>query len=194
MKYPLQLTFKLVAISPQVSVVDADGALLFYVKQKAFKLKESVTVFADTEQTRPVARIDADRILDISATYTFSDPTGRVFGAIKRQGMRSFWKAHYELMRDGQIIMEMHEENAWIKVGDYVLSQIPLIGLASGYLFHPSYLLSRMDKTPVLRIKKQPAMFEGRFKVEKVGELDTVEEALAVLGLLMMVLLERSSG
>lgn len=194
MKYPLQLTFKIVAISPQVSVTDADGRLLFYVKQKAFKLKESVTVFADAEQTRPVTKIEADRVFDISATYTFSDPTGRVFGAIKRQGMRSFWKAHYELKREGQTIMEIHEENAWVKVADYVLTQIPIIAIASGYLFHPSYLLSRLDKTPLLRIKKQAAMFEGRFQVEKIGELDTADEALAVLGLLMMVLLERSSG
>jgi len=54
MKYPLSLKFKLMALSPQVSVHDADGQLRMYVKQKAFKLKEKVTVFADEQQSTPL--------------------------------------------------------------------------------------------------------------------------------------------
>ena len=46
MNFPLTLNFKKLALSPQISVTDASGRLLFYVKQKAFKLKEAVTVFA----------------------------------------------------------------------------------------------------------------------------------------------------
>jgi uncharacterized protein YxjI len=194
MNYPLELSFKIMAVNPQLSVVDADGKMLFYVKQKAFKLKEAVTVFADETQTRPVAKIDADRIIDISANYTFSDPSGRVFGSIKRQGMRSLWKAHYELKRDGATLMEINEENGWVKVADSLLNEIPIIGLLSGYVFHPCYLVTRPGSVPVLRFKKQPAFFEGKFKVEKLGALDTADEALAVLGLLMMILLERRSG
>ena len=54
MNYPLQLSFKILAIARQLSVTDTTGRLVFYVKQKAFKLKEAVTVFADAEQTLPV--------------------------------------------------------------------------------------------------------------------------------------------
>ena len=39
MRFPLDLRFKIVAIAPQISVTDASGALLLYVKQKAFRLK-----------------------------------------------------------------------------------------------------------------------------------------------------------
>ena len=34
--YPLSLSFKLLALAPQITVTDSSGALLFYVKQKAF--------------------------------------------------------------------------------------------------------------------------------------------------------------
>src|SRR3954468_1128541 len=69
MNFPLELRFKLLAISSQISVRDASGHLLCHVKQKAFKLKEEVTVFGDEAQTRPLYRINADRVIDISAQY-----------------------------------------------------------------------------------------------------------------------------
>lgn len=86
-------------MAPQISVTDASGALLFYVKQKAFKLKESVTVFRDAEQTQPLYRIAADRVLDISAQYRIDEEGGAPLGVLQRRGMRSLWRAHYEVHR-----------------------------------------------------------------------------------------------
>ncbi|HEX8432508.1 MAG TPA: hypothetical protein VF625_14555, partial [Longimicrobium sp.] len=62
MRFPLNLTFKILALAPQVFVRDADGELQLYVRQKALKLKEAVTVFADEAQTRVLYTINADRI------------------------------------------------------------------------------------------------------------------------------------
>ena len=89
MRFPLALRFKAVAVSPQVSVTDAGGELVFYVRQKAFKLKEAITVFADVEQTRPLYRIAADRVIDISARYRIEDESGVSLGFLQRRGMRS---------------------------------------------------------------------------------------------------------
>ena len=47
MNFPLDLRFKLLAIASQIAVTDAQGQLVYYAKQRAFKLKEAVTVFAD---------------------------------------------------------------------------------------------------------------------------------------------------
>ncbi|NIN01857.1 MAG: hypothetical protein GTO24_28285, partial [candidate division Zixibacteria bacterium] len=87
MNYPLQLSFKIVALTPQLSVTDANGNLIFYVKQKLFKLKESVTIFADAQQAQPLYAINADRIIDFSGRYHFTDQNGIELGSIKRQGM-----------------------------------------------------------------------------------------------------------
>ncbi|MBD3291713.1 MAG: hypothetical protein GF393_02220, partial [Armatimonadia bacterium] len=88
MDYPLTLRFKILAIAPQISVEDAKGNLLYYVRQKVLKLKEEVTVFGDRERTQPRFSINADRIIDFSARYRFTDLDGNELGSVKRQGMK----------------------------------------------------------------------------------------------------------
>ena len=196
MNYPLDISFKLIALAQQLSVRDAQGNLIFYVKRKAFKLKEAVTVFADEAQQRPLYHINADRVIDFSARYRFTDNAGASLGSIKRLGMRSLWKSHYEIDDDvpgGAVTIT--EENAWIKVFDSLLGQLPIVGVLTGYLFHPAYLLARPDGAVLLRMEKQPAFFEGKFLVERRAEfVDQAEETRALLGILMMIMLERSRG
>jgi uncharacterized protein YxjI len=195
MNYPLDISFKLLALAQQLSVRDAQGNLVFYVKRKAFKLKEAITVFADEAQTRPLYHINADRIIDFSGTYRFTDNAGRSLGSIKRHGMRSLWKSHYEIDdASGGAAVTLTEENVWVKVLDSVLGQLPIVGALTGYLFHPAYLLARADGTVLLRMVKQPAFFEGKFRVERRAELDQAEETRALLGFVMMIMLERSRG
>ncbi|HEX8128151.1 MAG TPA: hypothetical protein VF527_03550 [Pyrinomonadaceae bacterium] len=195
MNYPLEINFKLLAIAQQLSARDAQGNLIFYVRRKAFKLKEAITVFADVEQTRPLYHINADRVLDFSARYNFTDAAGNALGSIKRRGMRSLWKSHYDIEDRGGAVLSLQEENAWIKVFDSLLGQLPVVGALTGYLFHPAYLVTRPDGTVLLRMEKRPAFFEGKFSVERrAAALAPAEETPALLGMLTMILLERSRG
>jgi len=194
MHYPLDLSFKVVALAPQLSVTDANGNLIFYVKQKLFKLKEAVTVFADAQQTQPLYTINADRVLDFSARYNFVDQRGTPLGAVKRHGMKSLWKARYDILDGDAVVMTIKEENPWVKVVDGFISQIPIVGMFSGYFLHPAFLFSRPDGTVVMRLQKKPAFFEGKFAVEKMTPLDETEEIQVLLSLLMMLLLERWRG
>jgi hypothetical protein len=194
MQYPLQLSFKLLALAPQIYVRDASGQVRMYVKQKLMKLKEQVTVFADENQTQPLYYIAANKVIDWSAQYNFSTPDGTQIGAVRRKGMRSLWRAHYEIVRDGQVIFNLREENPWAKVGDAIFSDIPVIGMLAGYVFHPKYLVSRPDGTPVVRASKQAALWEGKYAVDRLAELTPEEEGLSVLSLLMLLLLERRRG
>jgi uncharacterized protein YxjI len=194
MNYPLQLTFKTWAIAQQISATDATGKLVFFVKQKAFKLKEDVTVFGDEAQTQLLFHIKAEKIIDINARFNFTDAEGKSIGAVKRQGMKSLWKTHFDIYDGDKVLLTIHEENPWIKVLDGLLGEVPILGLLTGYFFQPAYLVKRGDGSVLLRLKKQPAFFEGRFSVEKVVEFAPGEEARALLGLIMMVLLERQRG
>jgi hypothetical protein len=194
MEYPLNLSFKIMALAPQIYVRDAGGELRMYVKQKLMKLKEAVTVFADEKQTRPLYTINADRVIDFSAKYNFATADGRPLGFVQRQGMASIWRARYEIHGPDGLLFRIREENPWTKVIDRFIGEIPLIGLLSGYLFHPAYAVERPDGSGVMRAVKQPAFLEGRFKIEKQTELATADEGLAVLSLLMMLLLERRRG
>jgi hypothetical protein len=196
MKFPLDIRFKILAIASQVSVRDAGGSLVFYVKQKAFKLKEDVVVYADEAQTQPLFRIQADRILDISAKYAITDAAGVLIGSIRREGMRSIWRSHYVIERlTGAAAFTVEEERPWVKLVDGLISEIPLVGLVSGYILHPAYkVVDPGSQTTVLRVVKQPAFLEGLFRIESHQALVESDERLAVLGILMMVLLERQRG
>lgn len=191
--YPLTISFKIVAFAPQFSITDANGRLIAYVKQKLFKLKEAVTVFADQNQQQPLYTINADRIIDFSARYNFATAQEKTpLGAVKRQGLRSLWKSHYDVL-DGEVVaMTITEENPWIKVLDALFSEIPFIGMFSGYVFHAAYKVTRGDDNVLMRLEKQPAFFEGKFIVEKKGVLTEVEEQRVLLSLIMMLLLERT--
>lgn len=195
MNYPIDLSFKLLALASQIYVRDANGNLLGYVKQKLFKLKEDINIFADEGQTQLMYNIKADRVIDFSANYHFTDASGRNLGSIKRQGMRSIWKANYDIFNaQGQQVLKVHEENAWIKVVDALVGELPIIGMFTGYLFNPVYLVERMDGTVISRLAKQPAMFEGKFQVAPQVQLTQEEETLNLLGSLMVTFLERAKG
>lgn len=196
MNFPLELRFKILAIASQISVTDAVGQMLCYVKQKAFKLKEAVTVYSDASQATALYRISADRIIDIAARYTIEDSaTGAQLGVLQRHGMRSFWRAHYELHRDGAPAFTLREENPWTKVADNMFGQIPVLGMFAGYLFHPAYALTRTgSEERVLRVVKRPALFEGVYQIEQLVPVSDEEQRLGLLAILMMLLLERSRG
>ena len=194
MHYPLQLSFKIMALAPQISVTDAHGQLIFYVKQKLLKLKESVTVFADAEQATPLYTMQADRVIDFSARYHFVDAEGNTIGAVQRQGMRSLWKARYEVLDGERVVMTIREKNPWVTVLDGLLGQIPIVGMLGGYFLHPAYQVSRVESTEVMLLEKQPTFLEARFTIRRHVELDPQEETQILLSLLMMSLLERRRG
>ena len=47
-------------------ILDKAGGLLFFIKMKAFKLREDITIFRDAARTQPLINIKARQILDIS--------------------------------------------------------------------------------------------------------------------------------
>lgn len=191
MKYPLELSVRALDPAPQVSVVDAEGRFVLYLKDKFYKLREAVTIFADSAQSRPVFRIDADQMLDLSASYSIRTTQGEPLGGLQQRGIQSIWRAHYDIVEGERVVMTIREENPWAKMADSVLGAVPLIGLVSGYLFHPTYRITRPDGTLVFRARKEAALKKGLFRITNESEASTWEESLGLLGLLMMVLLER---
>lgn len=195
MNYPLNLSFKLLALASQIYIRDANGQLLGYVKQKLLKIKEDINVFADEQQTQHLYNIKADRIIDFSAKYNFTDAQGGALGSIRRKGMRSIFRANYEIHdASGVQSMQINEENGWIKVVDALVGELPIVGMFTGYFFNPAYIVSRMDGTPVVRLQKQPAFFEGVFKAEQLASMSDEEQVRSLLSVLTMTLLERSRG
>ncbi len=195
MNYPIDLTFKLLALASQIYIKDANGNLMGYVKQKLLKLKEDINVFADESQAQLLFNIKADRVIDFSARYNFTDGRGQFLGSIKRQGRRSIWKANYEISdSSNQIMFHINEENAWIKVGNALVGELPIISIFTGYFLNPAYILSDGNKTPFMKIQKQPAFMESKFHLVPSAQIPADKETLVLLSCLTMVLLERARG
>lgn len=195
MNFPLKLEFKKIALSPQISVIDSNGQLLFYVKQKLLKIKEEITVFDDRAQQIPLYHIKADRVIDYSARYHFTDMNGINVGSVRRQGTKSLWKAHYDIADANEMdIFTVQEENPWIRMMDSFFGDLPFIGFLSGYVFNPVFFVLNPDGQAIFRVKKEPSILESSFLVEKLNEVSEAEQTTAVLSMLMMVLLERTRG
>jgi uncharacterized protein YxjI len=194
LQYPLTLNFKIAALAPQISVADASGREILYVRQKLLKLRDKIKVFSDSSQSQELYEINADRILDFSARFVFTDRQGRTVGAIQRQGTRSIWKATYDIQEaSGRDLFRVQEEQPWLKVIDYFVEEIPFVGMLSGYLFSPTYGVQRLATgQTALRITKHRTLLSRTFTIDNLeGQLPEPEEVATVLGIMIMVLHER---
>ena len=194
MKYPLDMRFKMLTLAQQIFVRDADGKSILFIKQKMFRLKEKIDVLSDPDSGNKIFEINADRIIDFSANYSFTAADGTPWGAVRRKGMRSLWSAHYEVIEDGRVDMEIVEENPWKKVIESILGEIPILGFVFLYLLNPSYVIKMADGRIAFRATKRPSVFERYFTIDKLIEVDADDELRALLSLIMMVLLEKNRG
>lgn len=194
-QFPVTFEFKIGTIHNDFRVKDANGSIRAYVKQKLFKFKEDIQIFTDEYQREVLYTIKADRWLDFSAFYTFYDFQGNAIGKVGRKGWRSIWKAHYEIFNgQGESRFHINEENGWVKVMDSLVGEIPIVNFFTGYLFNPSYLVTDNHNQKVARIKKEPSFWGKKFTIEKLSQLEGHSDDNIVLGLMMMVLLERRRG
>ena len=95
-------------------IYDLSENLIAYVEQKAFKLKEDITVFADEEKQNPLLNIKAQQIIDFSAAYTVTEvASGEVVGHLKRKGFKSILRDEWTIADvSGQEIGRIQEDSA----------------------------------------------------------------------------------
>ena len=194
-QYPIRFSFKITTLSNDFTATDATGATVAYVKQKMFKLKEAITVYGDTSKKETLFTIKADKWLDWSAAYSMFDAEGKHVGKIARKGWKSMWKAEYDIIDQHEKHQyRVQESSAWTRIGDSLMGEIPVVGFFTGYVFNPTYDVTDMNGDMVVKLKKKPSFFGKEFEVEKVTDIDKDDKERVMLGLMMMILLERRRG
>ncbi|WP_370900365.1 hypothetical protein [Chryseobacterium gossypii] len=196
LNYPLDFKFKITTLSSDFNITDRNGNYVAYVRQKMFKLKEDVIVFNDESKSKELFRIQANKWIDFNASYSLNDLiNNKNFGRLTRKGMRSFWKATYNILdSNDQPKFIITEDNGWVKFFDGMVGELPIIGMFTGYFLNPSYTVKGMDGKEYFKLKKMPSFFGRRFQLDRLIDIDDEDESLVVLSLLMMVLLERARG
>lgn len=190
LSYPLRLRFKLLALSSKIRATDAQDRMVLYAAQKMLRLKEEIQVYRDDSKREVLYRIKADRVMDFRARYAITGPDGTVYGAVRRQGARSIWKATYDIEdASGQVVGVLHEEDPWLKLLDAIIGGIPFLNM----LINPAYLVDVGNRT-VLYLKKEPAFFEGKFRLEAREKVEEEQERLLLPAVVVAMILERQRG
>ena len=94
-------------------IYDSMGKLILFSKQKAFKLKEDIRVFADESMSSERLVIKARQIVDFSAAYDVVDQAeNRKIGTLRRKGWKSIVRDSWEfLSEDDQPIAVLSEDS-----------------------------------------------------------------------------------
>jgi len=94
-------------------VFDPLGSVVFFSRQKAFKLREDIRIYADETMSGEVLSIQARQIMDFSAAYDVFDPVLNVkVGVLRRKGFSSILRdAWHVLDAEDREIGQIQEDN-----------------------------------------------------------------------------------
>jgi len=96
-------------------IFDPSGNVVFYSKQKAFKLKEDIRIYTGEDMNTEVLTIKTDQIFDMGATYQVYDPQqgGVHIGNLRRKGLKSVVRDEWVFLNPaGQEMGLIQEDSA----------------------------------------------------------------------------------
>jgi hypothetical protein len=149
-------------------------------------------VYADDAQSALIYRIERTKT-EGAIEYVFASDAEPI-GFMSRSGGRSIWQAHYQIRIGDQPTFEVIEEKPFVKVWDFFAGFLPIPNRLTDLFLNPTYLVTRFDGTPALRLRKDRAIHDMLFTVERLGELSAREQEIGMLGLVMVIFRERSRG
>ena len=192
--YPLHFQFRISSFANDFRAKDSQGNDLYYVREKIFSWRDHIQVYRDETKTELLYEIISNKLIDFQQTFTIQDHSGKVIGKLRRKTIKSLWKSTFNLMDEfDQQDSTIKEKNPWTKFWDGLFGEIPLIGILSGYLFNPSYVLRTNEGEELFEIVKEPSFFGRKFSVHKLTNQEVNEERF-VLSLMLMILIERTNG
>ena len=116
----------------------ADESVIGFIKMKAWKLREDITLFHDEAQTKPAISIRARQIIDFGATYDVTDSaTGQPIASLRRKGLRStFVRDRWNMMdANGTEFGYIQETSSWLAIARRYLSAISdILGLIFAFI------------------------------------------------------------
>ena len=116
------------AIGGAFRIMTPEGKLLLYSRQKLFRLKEDIRVYADLERTKEVLHIQARQIIDFAAAYDVIDSlTQEKIGVLRRRGFSSIFRDKWEILTSDESYLAKIEEDSLFKatIRRWVLNLIP---------------------------------------------------------------------
>lgn len=163
-------------------VYNTTGELILFSKQKAFKLKEDIRVFADESMDVERLVIKARQVVDFSAAYDVVDPSeNRKIGALRRKGWKSLVRDSWEFLDENdQPIAVVEEDSLFMSLLRRFLTN----------LIPQSFHVKQNEKV-LITYKQNFNPFVLKIKVSiEPDSRDVIDPRLALAGGILLVAIE----
>ena len=116
-------------IGSDFRIYDSSNIEVLFGHQKAFKLKEDITIFTNESKSFPVIQIKARNFIDFSSAYDFYDVvSGEMLGSVRRKGFKSLLKDEWVILNpqtDEQIGLIQEDDVFLALIRRLIFSIIP---------------------------------------------------------------------
>ncbi len=119
LKQPITFRKKVFKLAGNIiHAFDPQQNLVLFVKQKAFRLKEDIRVYADKAQSTEMLYIQARKVIDFKAAYDVVDSqTQEKVGALRRKGWSSMIQDQWELLdKEDNLIGRISEDSTALAI------------------------------------------------------------------------------
>jgi hypothetical protein len=159
-------------------ILDRAGGLLFFIKMKAFKLREDITIYSDESRSDAVINIKARQIVDFSACYDVTDvASGQKLGACRRKGFKSILKDEWELLDADDALLGHAKEDSML---------LAMIRRFLSNLIPQTFIIDAMGET-IGKLKGTWNPFLVKYYVDFSGNKGKVDPRL-LLGMTVLLL------
>lgn len=141
-------------------IYDPEGNVVLYSKQKAFKLKEDIRIYADESMAEEVLTIRTQSVWDISGTYDVFDPiANETVGALKRKGLKS-------MLKDEWLILDAQGQEAGMISEDSMLKAVVRRTIEAASAFMPQAYHATWNGQPVAVFKQNFNPFVRKIAID----------------------------
>ena len=120
----------------QYRVLDGQGQLVAYCKQKMFRLREDIRFYTDETQAVELFRLATQKIIDFNANFAVVDSaTNQLIGSLRRKGWKSILKDEWLVFdAQGMQLGNLHEDSGFKAVLRRLGEVFGLIGAIISWL------------------------------------------------------------
>lgn len=174
---------QVLALTGTFRIFSPTGELLFYSRQKMFRLKEDIRVFTDEACTRQVLQINARQVIDFSATYDVTDVSaGVLVGAVQRKGWRSLARDEWHFLSPIGAPIGMMQEDS--------LQRALLRRLLLGSLLPLRYQITSAAGEEVGTIQQRFNLLRFELELNLSGMGSQLDPRLAIAAILLLGAIE----
>ena len=170
-------------------IYDNEGNLVFYSKQKAFKLREDIRLFSDESMSMQLLSIQARNIIDFSAAYDVMDTvTGEKVGALRRQGLRS-------LVRDKWLVLDPDDQEICTIEEDSMIKAIIRRVVDELTIFLPQRYTGQVGDREICHFRQNFNPFIKKIKLDfSADHDDLLDRRLGVAAAVLLCAIEGRQG